>query len=157
MVVTVGEVVDLNLQLINTTQLTPMSLSTETLFAAALELQAPWQVTHIKFSTAKRLNGPHCGQAEQCVHDRVRKSWRHLGFFQNEAWLHASVPHVAYTACGKTTHTKATTLPCSLRHCRCHYAKRRPLPWHPSNCRCKATGCGSVMVTTSKRPVPKTT
>ena len=41
--------------------------------------------------------------AEQGVHDRLRRSWRHLDFFQYEAWLHADVPRVACSGCGKTT------------------------------------------------------
>ncbi|NHZ67205.1 helix-turn-helix domain-containing protein, partial [Massilia genomosp. 1] len=39
----------------------------------------------------------------QGVHDRVRRDWRHLDFFQHEAWLHADVPRVDCGACGKTT------------------------------------------------------
>ncbi|MBP9034884.1 MAG: ISL3 family transposase, partial [Pseudomonadales bacterium] len=35
--------------------------------------------------------------------DRVRRSWRHLDFFQFEAWLHAEVPRVQCSGCGKTT------------------------------------------------------
>lgn len=92
-----------------------MSLSTETLFTAALGLQAPWQVSQVELSTAKsridfhvqcnarQLSCPHCGQVDQGIHDRISKSWRHLDFFQYEAWLHADVPRVACTACGKTT------------------------------------------------------
>ena len=92
-----------------------MSLSTEALFTAALGLQSPWQVKHVELNTAKRridfeveckaqrLVCPHCGHAGQGIHDRVSKSWRHLDFFQYEAWLHADVPRVACTACGKTT------------------------------------------------------
>lgn len=92
-----------------------MSLSTEALFTAALGLQTPWQVKHVELSTvkrridfevqctAKRLSCPHCGHADQGIHDRVSKSWRHLDFFQYEAWLHAPLPRVACTACGKTT------------------------------------------------------
>jgi transposase len=33
----------------------------------------------------------------------LRRSWRHLDFFQFEAWLHADVPRVACTGCGKTS------------------------------------------------------
>ena len=92
-----------------------MSLNTEALFTAALGLQAPWQVNQVELSTAnnridfhvgcgaKRLSCPHCGQVDQGLHDRLSKSWRHLDFFQYEAWLHAEVPRVACTACGKTT------------------------------------------------------
>ena len=37
------------------------------------------------------------------MHDRLPRSWRHLDFFQYEAWLHAEVPRVSCAACGKTT------------------------------------------------------
>jgi transposase len=37
------------------------------------------------------------------VHDRIKRAWRHLDFFEYEAWLHAQVPRIACTACGKTT------------------------------------------------------
>jgi transposase len=37
------------------------------------------------------------------VHDRLRRSWRHLDFFQFEAWLHCDVPRIACGRCGKTT------------------------------------------------------
>jgi transposase len=40
---------------------------------------------------------------QQLIHDRVRRSWRHLDFFQFEAWLHAEVPRVQCAGCGKTT------------------------------------------------------
>jgi len=92
-----------------------MSLSTETLFTAALGLQAPWQVNKVELSTtrnridfqvqcsAKRLSCPHCAHVNQGIHDRLSKSWRHLDFFQYEAWIHADVPRVACSACGKTT------------------------------------------------------
>ena len=52
---------------------------------------------------AKRLACPACGATEQGIHDRTTKSWRHLDFFQYEAWLHAPVPRVSCTACAKTT------------------------------------------------------
>ena len=49
------------------------------------------------------LGCPQCGAPGQAVHDRLRREWRHLDFFQFEAWLHADVPRVACAACGKTT------------------------------------------------------
>jgi transposase len=52
---------------------------------------------------AKTLACPHCGAADQRIHDRVRREWRHLDFFQYEAWLHAEIPRVGCTDCGKTT------------------------------------------------------
>jgi transposase len=92
-----------------------MSLSTEALFTAALGLQAPWRVERAELSTAKkridfdvvctgqRMTCPHCGVVDQGIHERVRRSWRHLDFFQFEAWLHADIPRVACSACGKTS------------------------------------------------------
>ena len=72
----------------------------EGLFTAALGLQVPWEVKSVALDTgkrridfevgceAKRLNCPACGAADQGVHDRIRRDWRHLDFFQFEAWLH---------------------------------------------------------------------
>ena len=92
-----------------------MSVGVEALFTSALGLQAPWVVEDVKLDTAKRridfevgcqgalLACPQCGASAQPVHDRLRRSWRHLDFFQFEAWLHADVPRVACGACSKTT------------------------------------------------------
>jgi len=92
-----------------------MSIEVETLFTAALELQAPWAVAKVEFNTAKRridfdiscqakrMNCPIRGSAAQSFHDSVSRDWRHLGFFQFEAWLHADVPRVDCAACDKTT------------------------------------------------------
>ena len=92
-----------------------MGLEVESLFTAALGLQAPWAVQSVQLDTAKHridfevrckakaLSCPECGSADQGIHDRVRRQWRHLDFFQFEAWLHAEVPRVACTSCGKTT------------------------------------------------------
>jgi transposase len=91
-----------------------MSIAVEALFTSALGLQPPWVVDDVKLDTAKRridfeiacqakrLACPACGSATQPVHDRLRRSWRHLDFFQFEAWLHCEVPRVACGACGKT-------------------------------------------------------
>lgn len=92
-----------------------MSVAIETLFTTALGLQAPWEVEKVELNTAKRridfqvacaakrLACPVCGAAEQGIHDRVERSWRHLDFFQYEAWLHADVPRVKCGACGKVS------------------------------------------------------
>jgi transposase len=91
-----------------------MSVGVEALFTSALGLQAPWVVEEVKLDTAKRridfeigcqgkaLACPSCGAGAQPVHDRLRRSWRHLDFFQFEAWLHCNVPRVACGGCGKT-------------------------------------------------------
>lgn len=92
-----------------------MSVRVEALFTSALGLQPPWVVEDVKLDTVKRridfeigcpqarLACPACGAAAQPVHDRMRRSWRHLDFFQFEAWLHCDVPRVACGCCGKTT------------------------------------------------------
>ncbi len=92
-----------------------MSVQIEALFTSALGLQPPWAVCDVRLDTAKHridfdveckqalLACPSCGVAAQKVHDRMSRSWRHLDFFQYEAWLHAQVPRVGCTACGKTT------------------------------------------------------
>ena len=92
-----------------------MSVGIEALFTSALGLQPPWLVEDVKLDTAKRridfevgcegaeFACPRCGAAQQRVHDRMRRSWRHLDFFQFEAWLHADVPRVSCSVCGKTT------------------------------------------------------
>lgn len=87
----------------------------EQLFTAALDLQAPWVVRGVELDSGKRrvdfelvcqtarLKCPGCGAEAHCIHDRVRRSWRHLDFFQLEAWLHAAVPRGRCPeACGKT-------------------------------------------------------
>lgn len=78
----------------------------EALFGMALGITPPWEVTEVVFSQeAKRLEitigfqrgatfaCPVCG-ASAPVHDTAEKEWRHLNFFQYEAYLHAKVPRV---------------------------------------------------------------
>ena len=91
-----------------------MSVGIEALFTSALGLQAPWSVQDVVLDTSRRridfnltcnvsrLPCPHCAALDQGVHDRLTREWRHLDFFQFEAWLHAEVPRVACSACGKT-------------------------------------------------------
>lgn len=92
-----------------------MGIGIESLFTSALGLSAPWRVEKVNLDTvsrridfdltcdAKRLTCPVCGLADQGIHDRQGREWRHLDFFQYEAWLHADVPRVACSGCGKTT------------------------------------------------------
>ena len=84
-----------------------MSVGVEALVTSALGLQLPWVVQDVKLDTAKRridfeidcqgktLACPACNAPAQPVHDRLRRSWRHLDFFQFEAWLHCGVPRIA--------------------------------------------------------------
>ena len=92
-----------------------MAVGVEALFTSALGLQPPWRVEDVKLDVQRKridfevscpaalLACPACGADSQPVHDRLRRAWRHLDFFQFEAWLHADVPRVACAACAKTT------------------------------------------------------
>ena len=92
-----------------------MSTQIESLFTTALGLQPPWHVAKVELNTSKRRIDfevehtgkraacPACGAEPELIHDRVRRSWRHLDFFQFEAWLHAEIPRVQCSGCGKTT------------------------------------------------------
>lgn len=86
------------------------------LFTTALGLQAPWQVTDVRFDQdagridfdvaygkGSRFTCPACEAEGQPVHDSRVRSWRHLNFFQYEAYIHATVPRVRCSGCGKTT------------------------------------------------------
>lgn len=76
------------------------------LFAAALGLQAPWYVSDIDFSLEKKRLDIHIdferGSAFACpccgvpakAYDTKADTWRHMNFFQHQAYLHARVPRV---------------------------------------------------------------
>ncbi len=94
------------------------------LFQAALGLAEPWQVTRTQFdATARRLDlyldfprGARfaCPEGDQpaCpVHDTEPKRWRHLDFFQHQAYLHARVPRVTCQAHGTRQVTLAWARP----------------------------------------------
>lgn len=83
------------------------------LFQQALGLTPPWQVSSSEFNPQlKRLDiridfapgstfiCPDCGQSGFKAHDTQQKSWRHLNFFQHEAYLTARVPRVKCDKCG---------------------------------------------------------
>jgi len=83
------------------------------LFQLALGLESPWYVLSSEFNVElKRLDVridfhkgstfccPECGHTQLKAYDTVEKSWRHLNFFQHEAYLAARVPRVACPDCG---------------------------------------------------------
>jgi len=83
------------------------------IFELALGLASPWKVKETVFDTkSKRLDivlhfdrgstfsCPDCGQDELKAHDTVKKTWRHLNFFQHDAYLTAKVPRVKCKKCG---------------------------------------------------------
>jgi transposase len=79
----------------------------------ALGLLPPWFVTrsvfdaeakrldiHLDFPRGSRFACPACAQAGCPAHDTDEMTWRHLNFFQHEAFLHARAPRVTCSACG---------------------------------------------------------
>lgn len=90
------------------------------LFRAALGLQEPWRVVrtdfsvearrldlHLDFPKGARFPCPEGDEASCPVHDTVAKTWRHLNFFEHQAYLHARVPRVSCPAHG----VRQVTLP----------------------------------------------
>ena len=86
------------------------------LFTAALGLQSPWEVVDVRFSEEERridfdvafeagtrFACPACGAEAQGVHDTREREWRHLNFFQFDAYINARVPRISCSECGKTT------------------------------------------------------
>jgi transposase len=56
----------------------------------------------IDFKAGVRFACPECKTADCPVHDTARKTWRHLDFFQHQAFLHARTPRITCTKCGGT-------------------------------------------------------
>jgi len=84
-----------------------------TLFQLALGLEDPWFVSSSTFDVEeKRLDiridfkpgsvfrCPHCGQEGVKAYDTTEMTWRHLNFFQHEAYLTARVPRISCSDCG---------------------------------------------------------
>ena len=83
------------------------------LFQLALGLVPPWLVSAAKFDAVKkrldleidfskggRFSCPDCGHADCPTHDTVSKTWRHLDFFQHQAYLTARTPRIDCPDCG---------------------------------------------------------
>jgi transposase len=83
------------------------------LFQLALGITSPWFVAgslfdqtkkrldiSVDFKPGSRFMCPEC-KADGCpVHDTQPKTWRHLDFFQHQAFLTARVPRIACDSCG---------------------------------------------------------
>jgi transposase len=87
-----------------------------TLLQLALALNPPWTVSRsdfdpeghrldieIDFPPGSRFACPICGAADCPAYDTERKTWRHLNFFQHQAYLNARVPRVRCDTCGIKT------------------------------------------------------
>lgn len=83
------------------------------LLQLALGLTPPWTVTRSDFDPdAKRLDiqidfppgsrfpCPNCGAADCPAYDTEQMTWRHLNFFQHQAYINARVPRVRCDTCG---------------------------------------------------------
>jgi len=101
-----------------------MSDPMQELFTAALGISAPWKVAEVRFEPeahavhfdlaceATRLPCPTCAAPDQPIHDRQRRDWQHLHFFQYRAFLHADVPRVRCAVCGTPVTAKSTRFRC---------------------------------------------
>jgi transposase len=76
-------------------------------FTTALKLQKPWHVAKVyyteeehllqlslDFDRGSRFACPECG-VECPVHDTVEKTWRHLDFFEDRAYLIVRIPRIS--------------------------------------------------------------
>jgi transposase len=83
------------------------------LFQIALGLTPPWRVESSEFDPERKrlditidfprggtFSCPECGEQGLKAYDSELKSWRHLNFFQHEAYLSARVPRVKCGQCG---------------------------------------------------------
>lgn len=83
------------------------------LMQMALGLEEPWMVSEVTFNKedgrldiyltypkGSRFPCPCCTQCDQGVYDTQDRTWRHLDFFQHQAYLHANVPRVQCGKCG---------------------------------------------------------
>jgi transposase len=86
------------------------------LLQLGLGLAPPWTVSRadfdpeahrldiqIDFAPGSRFACPTCGAADCPTYDTARKTWRHLNFFQHQAYLSARVPRVRCETCGIKT------------------------------------------------------
>lgn len=88
-------------------------MATAELFSLALGLKEPWYVSDVKFDPVNRrldltvafkrgthFSCPVCARSGCAVHDTNTRTWRHLDFFQHQAYLTARVPRIECTECG---------------------------------------------------------
>ena len=85
----------------------------EDLFKQALNIDEPFEVIKIEFSSSDKqldiyldfprgsvFKCPHCGEKGVTTYDTEDKTWRHLNFFQHQAYLHCRVPRIDCPKCG---------------------------------------------------------
>lgn len=88
-------------------------MDTNPLFTQALGLVPPWRVVEttfeaddrrldlrVAYADSAKFPCPSCGKTGCPVYDADEKRWRHLDFFQHQAFIIARVPRVECQACG---------------------------------------------------------
>jgi transposase len=68
--------------------------------ACAFDAQARRLDIEIDFARGGRFPCPQCGTADCPVHDTATQTWRHLDFFQHQAFLHSRTPRITCPDCG---------------------------------------------------------
>ena len=84
------------------------------LFGVALGIEEPVYIDEIAFDSAEgelhihmnfrrggRFPCSDCGADGQPVHDTVKKTWRHLNFFQYKCYIHLRTPRTKCPKCGE--------------------------------------------------------
>lgn len=117
-------------------------------FGAALGLVSPWQVLSVQFDDllgrieigldfprGSRFACPESGCANRVcpVHDTMEKRWRHLDFFEHEAYLVARVPRV---------------------DCALHGVHLVPVPWARPTSRFTLLMEAAMLTLAAQMPVP---
>jgi transposase len=82
------------------------------IFSQALNIRKPWYIKNIEFRKEERrldiwvdfergakFSCPDCDEGDCEIHDTVEKEWRHLDFFQFQAYIHCRVPRVICEKC----------------------------------------------------------
>jgi len=90
-----------------------VSISQEDLFKIALNLENPWYITlidfsaegkqldiHVDFESGNKFPCAKCGKSSCSVHDTIKRTWRHLNFFQFKTYIHCRVPRTECEDCG---------------------------------------------------------
>ena len=83
---------------------------TNLLFESALNIKQPWYIENIEFNEEKKRldvfidfkkgsvfhyeNSEENISGEYKAYDTLKKTWRHLNFFEHETYLHARVPRI---------------------------------------------------------------
>ena len=93
-------------------------MNSSEIFALALGLNAPWEITHVEMETTddsvKKLH-LHIGFKDDAVfhdkkgiacpiYDTKAKEWRHMNFFEHHCYIHCPVPRI------KTSEGKVRTV-----------------------------------------------